>query len=75
MTAPGGIRLPPARPDYNHNNESQMREMVQDALNRALKRDERYYATPGIALQSPDGNWWLLGVSNAGATTWTAITP
>lgn len=68
------MNLPRPGPAYSAENEAQARTMIVQEDRRNRKRgdlevttDERFIMT------SPDGTRWAMGVSNAGATTWTAL--
>lgn len=68
------MNLPSPNAGYDQNNEAQTRAAIarEDRNNRKrgdleVTIDERFIMT------SPNGSRWVMGVSNAGATTWTAL--
>ena len=59
---------------YEPQNERQFRRTVAEALARCFKRDEDLVLKNArIVARSPDGSWWVLGVGDTGATTWTRL--
>ena len=68
------MSLPKPPPAYDQTDQARTREAIDGALDDRLKRGQDIEFIEGrLILQSPDGNKWALGVSNVGATTWTAI--
>lgn len=43
----------------------------QEVVDRNAAIEAARSRSTGLTLQSPDGTYWILGVSDAGSTTWT----
>lgn len=68
------MRLPQPPAAYSEKDQLELRSAIEDEDRLNVKTGRDYY--PGAAriiLNSPDGTAWILGVDNAGATTWTAL--
>jgi hypothetical protein len=67
------VRLQDAPPAYDAGDQRQMRAAVMAADKENLKQGEAIdEAAAPIVRTSPDGTRWIMGVSDAGMTTWTA---
>lgn len=64
----------PAPEKYSKEEQGRFRADLDRRDRENLKRGRDIEVDGGrIIVRSPDGNRWILGVSNAGATTWTAL--
>ncbi len=69
------MKLPRPRPNYDNQDEAQARALIEQADTQNLKQD-RTITLPqnaGLIMTSPGGHRFIMGVSDAGATTWTAL--
>lgn len=68
------MALPKPPAGYDQTDQAKTREEIDRELDNRLQRGQDIELLEGrLILQSPDGNRWALGVSNGGATTWTAV--
>jgi hypothetical protein len=63
------------RPVYDQQDEAKTRAQIDqmDKRNRKTGQDLEVSSTERFIMTSPNGTRWVMGVSNAGATTWTAL--
>lgn len=64
------LQLQSPTPTYDPDDQRNLRSAIAAADEKNLKRGVNIEQEP-IIRSSPDGNRWVLGVSNAGVTTWT----
>ncbi len=75
------MKLPRPRPTYDPRDEAQARNLLEQADRQNLKSGVKITLAPaceihpgaGLVFTSPGGHQFILGVSDAGATTWTAL--
>ena len=68
--------MPLPRPPgvYDASDQARTREQIDRDLNERLKRGQDIdLRAQRVIAQSPDGQFWVLGISNAGVTTWTVL--
>lgn len=67
------MNLPAPAPSYSVPDQQNVRGVIAKADGQNVKQGGDYEVANGrIILKSPDGTRWILGVNNAGATTWAA---
>lgn len=66
-----------AGPSYSQGNEAEFRREVNKGVDACYSRDRDVFVSMDqrLCVQSSDGNWWRLEVSNAGALVVTGVTP
>lgn len=69
------LQLPSAPAAYDRHDQASLRLLLQAQDRRTLKRDGDLVLGAGLRLvaMSPNGTRWALGVSDDGATVWTAL--
>lgn len=69
------MNLPRPAQAYDMGDQARTRSQIQSWLERARMQgqDLEIAGAERLILSSPNGNRWALGVSNAGATVWTAL--
>ena len=72
MTAPVGRLLSPAPAQYSKHDQDQIRLKLDQRDAENVKHGQEYQPVRFV-MTSPDGARWLMGVSNLGVTTWTAL--
>ena len=67
--------LPPVTPDYDPGVQTVMQDELRKADNQNLKMDkDNFFTTGSLCLQSADGSWFKLSVSDAGTLSATELT-
>lgn len=66
-----------AAPSYSQGNEAEFRREVNKGVNACYNREQDLFISTEqrLCLQSPDGMWWRIRVSNTGTITATGVTP
>lgn len=68
------MMLRPAPAAYDRADQASARDALRRADEQNLKRGQDVqFIDNRLIVSSPDGARWVLGVSNAGTTTWTVI--
>lgn len=62
---------------YSQGNEAEFRKEIVKDVARRYSTDQDLFINMDqrLVLQSPDGNWWRVQVTNAGLLTQTLVTP
>lgn len=69
------IKLPEAPENYDPTHTALVQEELENESNYSLKTNtDNFIDTGSVCLQSPDGSWFKLNVSNGGVLSTTSVT-